>query len=816
MPAESLDAILFGNSLGSGSSGEVFEVSGRESDLVVKRYYALSIDRQFLKRNGERIGMMPEFEGSPLIHASSFDSSPYLSLMERIDGIPLSKAGSMKEASAWKIIRRLAEILGHAHKHGVYHGHLHPGNILVAGKGREQEPHVLDFGTGLVGDAHHVELGESGFFAAPEQLLTGGKPWEEGRIQKWDVYSFGLVAFWLINERLPRGLAYIKERNRLISKSGGRPVAIDYSAYVEELHSEPNYAWGSSFAIGREYKLCREIIDRCLSIDAVDRPVDLREVRNQFRHLDHQFALEDAEERVLKERRKQRAKLFGARAVAVCLGVSFLAATHYLIEYLGKTYFFENKVSELDQVVVTQNARINHLDARWADTVTDLKQSREAADTFFQKMAQGDTAGGSGVAAVKTEDLEKSRDYYLKTLEDVGESSETALERARALHSLAHIERKMGLAEVAVGHFESAIEVFLGTLEENEKNSEVAADIHSRLADSYENLSSLEKNPVGNAALENLVRAVHHFEEIIALKPGDDTPVTRLAGTTFKLGRAHDAHEDHEKAITAYSKSAELANALVERSENPVHLVELIGKLQFEAAKSLRLSGRLDESINAHVAAMETIETLRGVNGFSPLQSIQMAAGYLELGELFAVKGASAEELDQLYNEALRLLAALNTESPGDVEVAILLCRSLSQLGELERADGKWSSGYRLSVRGIDLLTESLRLSPGQIEGILELAEARIGNLKFMEHEPESAVKIALRGVETAEDARRLLSEDALVPEPMLSRYRSRLSGIFREYGKVCEKLGENTVSKRCLQYSTMEVTLADESETIE
>ena len=816
MTDKTLDNLEIGNSLGVGSSGEVFEVVGHESDLVVKRFNSLAIDRSFLQRNFARLQAMPDFHGTPRVIQHRLDRPPYAVLMERVSGQSLAQVSSIKEGAAWIIIRKLAEILGHAHKHGVCHGHLHPGNILLTGEGLERTPLVTDYGSGMVGDVHHIDLGESAFYAAPEQLASGGTPWGDGRIQKWDVYSFGLIAFQLINERLPRGLFYMKERNRAIAKSGGRPVPVDLQGYVDELQEEHSVVWGGSFLLSREFKLYREVIERCMALNPDDRPVDLREVRNEFRDLEHRFALEDAEDRVLKERRKQRAKLFGARAVAACLGFSFLGATYYLVDYLRKTYFFQNKVTELDQVVVTQRAQIHHLDERWADTVTDLKQSREAADTFFQQMAQGDNAGGSGVASIKKEELEKSREYYLKTLADVGDSEETDLERGRALHSLAHIERKMGLEDLSMNHFRGALDVFNASAARYLNSPDVAFDIQMRLADSYESISALVENPLSQDALDILEKAVEHFDHVIKLKPNDESVVMRQAGTSFKLGRAYDAHRRYDKAIDSYSKSAELAGSLREIEGNAPRLTELLGKLQFQAAKSLRMAGRADDAINAHVAAMETVELLRGVNGFTPLQSIQMASSYIELGELFVAKKATPEDLDQLYNESLRLLTALNTASPGDVEVAILLCRSLGHLGELEREDGQWSSGYRMSIRGIEALRVALEATPGHVEGMILLAEARVEHLKFLDDEPSAAIKVALKGVESAESAGSLLAGNSRVEEPLLSQYRERLSSIFRLYGKICEDLGESEASKRCLEQSAIQISFIPREMTFE
>lgn len=814
-----LDHFSTGNSLGGGTCGTVFEVAEAD-DLVIKQFNSMAIDRRFLSRNFERLKAMPPVDGMAQVFDFQLDSSPYQVLTERIRGRKLPSLAGIKEAAAWKVVRLLSDTLGHAHKHGVIHGHLHPDNVLLESEGKVFKPVVTDFGTGSIGDIHHIDLGESALYAAPEQLISGGSDWVEGNAEKWDVYSFGMIAFWLINERIPRGLGFLKMRNNEISQSGGRPLAINAAAYVEDMHESPKVSWGMALGLSREFKLYREIIDRCLSLDPADRPVDMREVRNQFRALDHQFAMENAEDRVVKERLKQKTKLFGARALAACLGVFFFLATFYLVDYLRKTYFFQNKVSELDQVVLTQKATIDHLDERWAETVTDLKSSREAADSFFQKMAHGDSAGGSGVASLKREDLEKSREYYLKTLDDVEASEETALERGRALHSLAHIERRLGLPEKSVEHFRDAIDVFEQKLNSSSQDEEAHRDLHLRLADSFENISSLASNPVGAEALGSLTKAVQHFDAILETRPDDLEVVTRLAGTSFKLGEAYEAHRHYDKAIDAYSRSATLASELQETAgDDAESLTELIGQLQFRAAKSLRFAGRFDESINAHIASMETIEMLRNVNGFTPLQSIQLASSFVELGELFDEKEASPEEIDQLYNESLRLLTPLNTETPSDVEVAVLLCRSLSHLGQIEREDGQWSAGYRLSVRGIEMLKEALGEDPVDIHGLIVLAETRVVHLEFLTQEKEAAVKIALAGVEVSERARDLIAKSTTLREPLLSQVNERLAKVMRQYGEICQNLGETEVAKLCFNGASIlvaSIEKTDETQSIE
>jgi len=823
MSSERLDGVNWDESLGAGCCGEVFEVEGESDSLVVKRFDPMAIDRNFLRAHFARWRAMPPVEGVVELFDYRIEEPPYAVLTERVSGPSLASLDGLGEGDAWEIVRRLADALGHAHKHGVRHGHLHPGNVLLreeperGRKGAGFRPVVTDFGSGLVGEWHHIDLRENAFWAAPEQLLSGGADWEGGNLERWDVYSFGAIAFWLLHERHPRGLRYLKHRYREIARNPGRPAPIDFDAFLAEVHDTPELSWGRAFGVSRAHEHFREIVDRCLALDPADRPVDMREVRNQFRALDHQFALEEAEARVVKEKRKQRTKLLGARALAACLGASFLLAAHYLIEYLQKTDTFRHQVSELDQVVVSQQARIHHLDERWAETVTDLKTSREAADAFFQRMARGYREGGSGVASLAEDELEKSRDYYLATLEDVGKSEDTALERGRALHSLAHIERKLGNRDRAVARFREAIDLFEKLFDRHRNDGETIRDLHLRLADGYENLGSLVDSPVGRTALESLRHAVRHFDALVLLDPEDREVVTRQAGTSFMLGRAYEAHRAYDEAIAAYSRSADLADGLREKEPGDAEaLTELIGKLQFRAAHSLRRAGRIGEAIDAHIAAMETLEELRGVNGFTPIQSIQLASSYLELGEMFASREATDEDLDQLYNEALRLLTPLNGDNPGDVEVATLLCRSLVHLGRLEREAGRWTAGYRLSTRGIETLKTALESHPAHYEGLIALAEGRLRHLEFLDAGDDSAREIALKGVDAAERARRLVEEVDPAAEPAVVGSRDRLSAVFRRYGKVCEQMGETASAARCREHaSTLVSALAREDDPL-
>ena len=103
---------------------------------------------------------------------SQFDSNPYFVLMEMASGVSIGSVGDLKEPGAWGLIRQICDAMGHAHKYGVVHGNLHPGNIFLSSNDNSDDVSVsvADFGTGMIGDVHHIYLDENTYFAPPDQL----------------------------------------------------------------------------------------------------------------------------------------------------------------------------------------------------------------------------------------------------------------------------------------------------------------------------------------------------------------------------------------------------------------------------------------------------------------------------------------------------------------------------------------------------------------------------------------------------------------------------------------------------------------------
>ena len=327
--------------VGGGPTGVVFRCRGAAGgEVAVKRLNALGIDRERIGRNCRRFLNAPSHEGVVPIMEFQIDSAPYFIASDwvesgrRFSDLP----GAVNERDAWPQVIRLAEALAHLHRHGVHHGNLHPGNVFVE-MGDGIRCRVADFGPGLAGKVHHLNLGETAWFAPPEQLESS-LHWDDGAIERWDVYRFGALAFWLINGVTPRGAEYRAARERQIEISGGRPVEVDMAALAADMASAEACGWMVEPA-DRECELRRRIIVQCLKLNPEERPVDMREVCDAFAALERQFeaerteariqktlddadtrirqTIEEAEARVLRERQLQASNLRRTRWLAAGL-----------------------------------------------------------------------------------------------------------------------------------------------------------------------------------------------------------------------------------------------------------------------------------------------------------------------------------------------------------------------------------------------------------------------------------------------------------------------------------------------------------------
>src|SRR5215469_13927058 len=140
------------NLVARGGMAEVYRAHDRLLDRPVALkilFPELSVDRSFVERfrreaqaaaNLSHPNIVPVFDWGE-------DGGTYFIVMEFVDGRPLSSilrtAGPLHPDRAAEIAADVAAALSYAHRHGVVHRDVKPGNVLITDEGTVK---VTDFG----------------------------------------------------------------------------------------------------------------------------------------------------------------------------------------------------------------------------------------------------------------------------------------------------------------------------------------------------------------------------------------------------------------------------------------------------------------------------------------------------------------------------------------------------------------------------------------------------------------------------------------------------------------------------------------------
>src|SRR5271166_202804 len=191
-----------------GGMAEVYRARDRLLDRSVSLkvlFPELTVDRSFVERfkrearaaaNLSHPNIVPVFDWGE-------DSGTYFIVMEFIDGRPLSSilksAGPLSAERTADIASHVAAALGYAHKHGVVHRDVKPGNVLITDDGQVK---VTDFGIARAVNTEEsltqtgAVMGTATYFS-PEQAEGLGVD------SRSDIYSLGVVLFEMAVGRPP-------------------------------------------------------------------------------------------------------------------------------------------------------------------------------------------------------------------------------------------------------------------------------------------------------------------------------------------------------------------------------------------------------------------------------------------------------------------------------------------------------------------------------------------------------------------------------------------------------------------------------------
>ncbi len=236
--------------IGAGGMGEVY----RARDPRLNREIAIKISAAHFSERFEREAKAIAALNHPNI-CSLYDVGPDYLVMEYVDGKPLKGPVPLNEALA--LAGQILDALDAAHRRGITHRDLKPGNILVNKNGVK----VLDFGlakienaSGMDGPTKTMPLTGEGTILGTLQYMSPEQVEGKEADARSDIFAFGLVLYELITgKRAFEGstqtsliAAILKDQPRPVSElQPVTPKALDRVVQTC-LEKDPDRRWQSA------------------------------------------------------------------------------------------------------------------------------------------------------------------------------------------------------------------------------------------------------------------------------------------------------------------------------------------------------------------------------------------------------------------------------------------------------------------------------------------------------------------------------------------------------------------------------------------
>lgn len=764
--------------IGSGSCGAVYRASSGGKACAVKVFSSMAINRKALSAAMQALRQLPHHGGVLPVEHFNFDRSPYFAAMPLVgtagkdaQGRRVWQAQNLERLcatgcdpeSAWNIIYQMADALAWLHKHGIPHGNLRPCNVLLEDDA-ETSIRLSDIGQGWVGGIHHLELTDHFVHLCPEQAENPDGVFA-GYGSTWDVYAFGVIAWRLLNGRLPRGenawTAQVEAANH--KAAAGLAYGIDSHALLSAVRAQPKVVWPTA-AVSKWDERRRYIIERALDLNTSARWADMREVVREFELLESDYLLEESRDQTVQERKKQARKVLTLQAAALALLTLLVLCSIYAWSTLRRALEAEVVIGEKDAVlqreIDARETRISALSqerdaALLAKKTADsnLRHAQSGVDQFLTQLLQTPTGNELEVEFSKTQ-LNEALAFCTAALPALEADPALGVERLRAYGNIGRIHLQLRQHEPARSFLEKAREQSASLLKE-QPDSAHAALYHQWFGRYSLLLSDLQQRKGDRAASLRLLQdATRHLTDGLAAESGNRLAVNECARAWMEYGQRNMQRGDLTEAGKALSRVSDVLDPKLLGDKPLPDESFLLARAKFAKGLVQRDSGHTQDALDTLIEAVSEMGRL--VIGSSPRnqdQALLLAEAYTELSELIG-KSIGAKEAREAHDQAVPVLLELNRLHPDWGDVKYLLARNYGAISLLERDLGNNNEALKKKQDAIELINEVVSEEPDNLRHAALQARLRGEYAELMSDlgKPTAALPILTQAVTAMEE----------------------------------------------------------------
>lgn len=810
--------------VGSGRCGAVYRaVATNGKACAVKVFSSMAINRKALATAFRVQQQMPHHRGVLPVETFSFDRTPYFCVMplvgvmtkdshgRRLWQTPTLEAacsGGLPPEQAWRHIYEVADALAWLHKHGLPHGNLRPCNVLLEDDA-EASIRLTDIAQGWVGGIHHLELTDHFVHLCPEQAENPDGVFA-GYGPSWDVYSFGVLAYRLLNGVLPRGAdAWAEEVERANqAAAAGLAVQINSNVLLAAVKAQPKVVWPHP-AQSKWDERRRNIIERALDLNPAARWADMREIVREFEVLESDYLLEESREQTVRERQLQAKKVMTLQTTAICLLTVFVLAGVYAFLTLRRAQKAEGTIDnlnanhkvEIDAREVRIATLTNERDSsRSAKAVTDqnLQNSQRAVDQFLTQLLQTPT-GNEMEAGFSRDQLLEALEYCMRGLPVLEQSPNLGVERLRAYGNIGQLHLKLRNSSQAVAYLTKAREQATELIVKGGDIDPAQLAQYQQWLGRYSLLLSDIRNHEGRhaASLELLKEATANLDKGLAADPRNRLARNECARAWLEYGLRTLRNGDSTESEAALARVPAILDPKLIGHDLINDEKFILARAKFAKGISQRDSGKVEDALNTLIDSVKDMGEL--VMGSSPRnqdQALLLAEAYTELAELIGKHfgGADAKEA---HNQALPILLELNRILPEWADVKYLLARNYGALASLARDAGSASEAAKKKQDAIELVNEILADDKTNARYGFLLAKLRGEYAELMADagKTAAAIPIAQQAVTALEELIKAQGPaEKLTPERRM--WAAQLAQLYGALGHTCEGAGKKAEAR--------------------